>query len=208
MKVSNRGLFEIACHEGVVLNPYLDSVNVLTFGIGHTASAGDPNPSSLAVVGEDLYPERYTLAFKTFAKDIEKFEARVNDAVKVHVSQTEFDALVSFDLNTGGIYRAQLTKYLNAGNKQAAAGGNSSGFMGWTKPSAIIPRRKKEQKLFATGQYSGTEAPVYTVNSNRKPVAIGSISYEEFLSYYKSGSDGVGSEKGFFAALFEALSKG
>ncbi len=65
------------------------------------------------------------------------------------VSQHEFDALVSFHLNTGGIGRAQLTKSLNAGNRQAAA----DQFLGWSKPPEIIPRRKREQALFRTGHY-------------------------------------------------------
>ena len=38
--VSTRGLVEIASHEGIVPMPYFDSVGVLTFGIGHTRSAG------------------------------------------------------------------------------------------------------------------------------------------------------------------------
>lgn len=185
MKVSNRGLFEIATHEGVVLNPYLDSVNVLTFGIGHTASAGSPDPKDIPIVGEDQFVERTVMAFKVFAEDIKKFEDRVNDAVKVPVSQAEFDALVSFDLNTGGIYKANLTKSLNAGNKAAAAGDANSGFMGWKIPSSIIPRRRKEQKLFATGIYSGKKAPLYSINRRQKPVKIGELDYDTFIKHYR-----------------------
>jgi GH24 family phage-related lysozyme (muramidase) len=37
-------------------------------------------------------------------------KAMSNDAVTVNMSQTEFDALVSFHYNTGGDFRATLTK--------------------------------------------------------------------------------------------------
>lgn len=189
MKVSDRGLFEIASHEGIVVNPYLDSVNVMTFGIGHTASAGQPDPAKMKVVGSEDYDSRIKLAFDVFAKDIQKFERRVNDAVKVPVNQTEFDALVSFDLNTGGIYKAMLTKHLNAGNRKAAAGSSNSGFMGWKRPASIISRRKKEQKLFATGQYSNITVPVYTVNSKRQPVRIKQLTYGEFVKMWYPAID-------------------
>lgn len=179
-KVSMKGLFEIASHEGLVINPYLDSVNVLTFGIGHTASAGSPNPASIKTVDIDQRDERIKWAFEVFKKDIAKFETRVNKYVKVPVVQTEFDALVSFDLNTGAIDTAQLTKYLNKGDRIRAAGDDRSGFMGWKKPASIIGRREKEQTLFATGKYSAKVVPIYSTNSKRKPVKIGELTYDQF----------------------------
>ena len=48
MKVSNEGLLEIAEHEGIVPAPYLDSVGVWTFGIGHTAAAGGLKPEAMS----------------------------------------------------------------------------------------------------------------------------------------------------------------
>jgi len=68
----------------------------------------------------------------------------------VPLSQTQFDALVSFHYNTGGIAKANLTRLLNAGDYAGAA----DAFMGWSKPAEIIPRREKEQKLFRSGVYS------------------------------------------------------
>ena len=47
MKVSDKGLIELVCHEGIVPYPYLDSVGVWTYGIGHTAAAGEPNPATM-----------------------------------------------------------------------------------------------------------------------------------------------------------------
>ncbi|MDX1744022.1 MAG: lysozyme, partial [Ruegeria sp.] len=47
MHLSDRGLLEICEHEGIVPAPYKDSVGVWTFGCGHTAAAGDPDPAEM-----------------------------------------------------------------------------------------------------------------------------------------------------------------
>jgi lysozyme len=158
MRVSDRGLCELAGHEGIVPYPYFDSVGVLTAGIGHTASAGPPDPKTLPR-GEEI-PLEDVLAI--FRRDVARVEARVNDAVKVPLAQHEFDALVSFDFNTGGIYRAKLTKHLNRGDRKAAA----AAFMGWTRPAEIIPRRQKEQALFRDGTYGDGHATVYQASAS------------------------------------------
>ncbi|UHD43893.1 glycoside hydrolase family protein [Aureimonas altamirensis] len=66
-----------------------------------------------------------------------KYEADVLRAVKAPLSQTQFDALVSYHYNTGDVAKANLTKQLNAGDYAGAA----EAFMGWSKPAEIIPRR-------------------------------------------------------------------
>jgi len=156
MKVSDKGLAEIAGHEGIVPKRYLDSVGVWTIGIGHTVNAGDPNPSK--VTRELSIAE----VMEIFRRDIAKFETRVNKAVKVPLLQHEFDALVSFDFNTGGIYRAKLTKSLNSGNKVEAA----KGFMGWVKPPEIRKRRTAEMNLFKSGRYGNGHASIFDTYSN------------------------------------------
>lgn len=144
MKMSDRGLAELAGHEGIVTSRYRDSVGVWTIGVGHTAAAGHPDPKT--TIGERPVEELIEL----FRRDVERYENRVNRAVKVLLSQTQFDALVSFDYNTGGIFKAQLTKSLNRGDYAGAA----RGFMGWVKPPEIKARRQKEQRLFRDGVYS------------------------------------------------------
>jgi lysozyme len=52
---------------------------------------------------------------------VQKYADAVNAPLKVPVSQTEFDALVSFHFNTGRIDKASLTKFINAGDKKTAA---------------------------------------------------------------------------------------
>jgi len=147
MEVSKRGLVEIASHEGIVPMPYLDSVGVWTVGIGHAEVSGRaPNPRKMPRGVEISMQE----VFDMFRDDMANFEAGVNRAVKVPVEQHEFDALVSFHYNTGGIHRATITRRLNAGDRAGAA----SAFMMWRKPPEIIGRRRKEMTLFRTGSYS------------------------------------------------------
>jgi lysozyme len=161
VRVSDKGVYEIADHEGVVPYPYLDSVNVWSEGIGHTANAGPPDPAKRPK-GVEI-PLREVL--EIFRRDLRKFENRVNSAVKVPLKQHEFDALVSFDFNTGGVHRAVLTKELNAGNTAAAA----TGFMNWVKPASLRKRRLKEQALFRDGTYSNNGfIPVYRADANGK----------------------------------------
>ena len=156
MKMSNQGLAELAGHEGIVTSRYKDSVGIWTVGVGHTAAAGPPNPAT------DKRTYSVPELVELFRKDVAKYEADVLRAVKVRLSQTQFDALVSFHYNTGAIAKAKLTTLLNAGDYAAAA----NGFMGWSKPAEIIPRREKEQKLFRSGVYSnGGMASVYPATS-------------------------------------------
>lgn len=145
MQLSKNGFMEIVSHEAMVQTRYKDSKDVWTIGIGHTKSAGAPNPQTFS--GEMPLDTVISL----FRKDLEKYEARVNKYITVELEQHEFDALVSFDFNTGGVSKATLVKKLNAGDKAAAA----KGFMNWVKPAEIGKRRKKEQILFSAGKYSG-----------------------------------------------------
>ena len=147
MKVSKRGLMEIASHEGIVPMPYLDSVGVWTVGVGHAEVSGrPPNPRKMAR-GVAIPMEE---VFDLFKDDIAAFAKDVNKAVEVKIKQHQFDALTSFHYNTGGIRRASLVRLLNAGQVGSAA----DAFMMWRRPPEIIGRRRKEQSLFRTGSYS------------------------------------------------------
>ena len=72
----------------VVLNdcvpgPYLDVKNVWTFGIGHTASAGPPDPAQMSRGLPDDLDAGISEAFRLFRADIVAYEAEVLRAVKV-----------------------------------------------------------------------------------------------------------------------------
>nr|DAU76330.1 MAG TPA: Lysozyme [Caudoviricetes sp.] len=206
MKVSAKGVCEIAEHEGIVVAPYYDSVGVLTWGVGHTANAGGLDPKNLPLA----MPKNIDLAIKeairVFAQDLEKYADRVNKAVKVPVKQHQFDALNSFDFNTGGIFKANLTKLLNAGDVKGAA----AAFMGWLRPAEIRKRRTAEMNLFLTGNYdaNGDRIPVWGTNGKGKLTnVIKYISGKDLLSNLESNGVKPTAQpsKGFLAVLLEMI---
>ena len=159
MKVSPAGIAEIISHEALVPYRYKDSVGVATFGIGHTHNAGAPDPRQMSFAQE--HPMTEVIA--VFRRDLAKFEARVNKAVKVTLRQPEYDSVCSFDFNTGRAHDATLVKKLNAGDRRGAI----AEFDKWHKPPEVKGRRGKEKKLFSTGVYSsGGFANVYPANAN------------------------------------------
>ena len=172
MKTSTEGLLFLMNKEGIVLTSYKDSVGVWTIGVGHTAAAGAPKPTK----GLEITLEG---AVELFRKDIQKYEADVNRAVTVIITQYQFDALVSFHYNTGGIVKARLTKLLNAGDIHKAG----DAFMGWLKPASIIGRREDEQELFRIGNYGNiSKVLVYPIVTDLfKPTGAKSMDTNDVL---------------------------
>ena len=156
MHMTDRGLLALVRHEGIVPGPYLDVKQVWTFGIGHTGTAGSPGPAAMPRGMPADLDAGIREAFRVFRFDLSRYEADVLRAVTVPLAPHEFDALVSFHYNTGGIARAALTRHLNAGDRAAAA----QAFMGWLKPPAIRSRREPERDLFRHGRYPGGIIPV------------------------------------------------
>lgn len=162
MRTTDRGLIALIRHEGVVPAPYLDVKGVWTFGIGHTAAAGAPDPVRLLRGMPADLDAGIREAFRVFRADLGRYEAGVLRAVKVPLSPHEFDALVSFHFNTGGIARAALTRHLNAGDRAVAA----DAFLNWLKPASLRPRREAERALFRHGRYAGGTIPVWAADRN------------------------------------------
>ncbi len=185
MKLSDKGVFALALHEGIVPAPYRDSVGVWTYGIGHTAAAGSPDPSKMPRNMPTDIEAELKKVFTIFLVDVDKYAKAVNDAVKVPLTQYQFDALVSWHYNTGAVASATLTKELNKGNYDKAA----AQFMVWNKPKEILERRKQEQNLFINGVYPNGTVPVWQTNGFGsiiwKPVRR--LSMEQVLSYLKPG---------------------
>jgi hypothetical protein len=91
MRTSDAGIFALALHEGIVPAPYLDSVNVWTYGIGHTAAAGAPDPAQMPRGNPADLERALARVFEVFRADLPKYEAEVRAAVKVPLRQHEFE---------------------------------------------------------------------------------------------------------------------
>jgi lysozyme len=150
MKIGANGLaivkaFE-GCHRAVKGRPgyfkaYLDPVNVLTIGYGHT-NHHEPQFDADAVWSQ-------AKCDAVLADDMATFERHVSRQAKVPLKQHEFDALVSWAFNTGGPASAGLWKSLNSGNK----GDVPSRLLMWDKAggktlAGLTRRRQSEAALF------------------------------------------------------------
>ena len=113
MNITDRGLLALARHEGIVPAPYLDVKQVWTFGVGHTAAAGAPDPGRLPRGMPADLDAGIREALRLFRADLGRYEAEVLRAVTVPLGAHEFDALVSFHYNSGAIARAALTRHLS-----------------------------------------------------------------------------------------------
>lgn len=146
--LSERMLLEIAEHEGLVLEVYLDSVGVPTWGFGVTAESGH-------AIG------RYKGRRSTVVRAIEVYEWLLRtkylpEVVRAfgnwsgQLTEAQLTAALSFHWNTGAIGQADWVQSFMLGRRERAW----SEFMNWSRPREIIPRRKAERALFFDGRWS------------------------------------------------------
>ena len=145
MKISTNGISLIESFEGFASKIYDD--------VGHPAIG----------YGTDLLPEEEQKykdktiteeeATQLLAFRLSKFEERINELVKVPLTQNQYDALCSFTYNVGagGFANSTLLKKIN--NKDYAGAANE--FSKWNKVNGkdhpgLTARRAKEKTLFLT----------------------------------------------------------
>lgn len=180
MDISDRGALFLASVEGAVPGPYLDGGSVWTYGIGHTAAAGPPIPAHMPR-GNPADPEKeLKRVFEIYKKDLRKYVEDVNEAFTASLSQYQFDAAVSFHYNTGGIRSAHWVESYNSGDGQKAV----KEIMNWATPPSITGRRRKEQKLFATGDYGIMTVPVWSIRNNKPSGITATLTENDFMKYY------------------------
>ena len=146
MDTSARGVAAIALHEGIVTKAYRDVAGIWTIGVGHTAAAGPPRPAAGMTITRQE-------ALDIFARDLDKFEARVRKALP-GVPQHVFDGAVSFDYNTGEIESATWVKLYRAGKMaEAEASLKRWNRAGGKVVKGLINRRAAEADLIFRGKY-------------------------------------------------------
>lgn len=160
MSLTERTLIEIADHEGVVLESYLDSVGVPTWGIGVTDASGHKvgryfgNPQSIERVFEVF---EWLLRTRYLPAVLRAFQGH-------ELTENQLAAALSFHYNTGAIERADWVRHFRNGDTATAR----RAFMNWSTPREIIGRRKCERDLFFDGAWSSDGfVPVYEVQNSR-----------------------------------------
>lgn len=148
MKTGNKGLELIKEFEGFRATPYRCSAGYLTIGYG---SRLDFIPSEFKRIGRITREQGETL-LRLHLSDIED---QVNDLISTHLTQNQFDAIISFvyNLGIGAFARSTLLKYVNKGKLELAA----NEFLKWNKErvggvlkvsTGLDRRRKAERQLF------------------------------------------------------------
>lgn len=146
-QLGKKGTDLIISYEKEVLHVYDDGFGYPTLGIGHLLTASEKKAMP---IGTKITKEQSRAYFKA---DAQKYVDAVNAAVKVPITQNQFDALVSlaFNIGTGAIAKASLMRKLNARDYVGAA----DGFLAWNKVKkqavkGLTRRRNEERKLFLT----------------------------------------------------------
>jgi lysozyme len=127
---------------------YNDGTGTWTIGFGHTSAAGLPRvyPGMTITTAE---------ADAILGSDLASVENDINHNVKVPLNQNQFDALVSFDFNTGALDRSGLLQLINGGvtNPQLI----TNAFEAWRYAHVhgvmvpiLLGRRQDEAKLYLT----------------------------------------------------------
>ncbi|MDX7988487.1 lysozyme [Xenorhabdus sp. 12] len=142
MKISHKGLECIKQYEGLKLKTYPDPATgglPWTIGYGHTRN----------VKPGQVITEQQAEAF--LHDDLEPIYITIESAVKVSLTQGQFDALCSFTFNcgVGNLVRSTLLKKLNAGDYKGAA----DEFLRWNKAAGKVMhgldrRRAPERQMF------------------------------------------------------------
>lgn len=149
MKTSAKGQKFIQCWETLALERYWDKNDGWTIGWGHLIKKGEK--MLMKVTKEE--------ADEILRKDLKYFESFLDVAVKVKLTQQQFDALVSlvFNIGVGQFIGSTLLKRLNEGDYEGAA----DQFKWWRKDdgkvvNGLVTRRAQETDIFKNGVYTYT----------------------------------------------------
>ena len=132
MKLSPQGLKLIAYFEGVRLKPYRCPAGLWTVGIGHLIGDGHTLPND--------WNRTFTLeeAYALLAKDVARFERGVERYCPNRLTQSCFDALVSFSFNLGlgTLQRSSVRQKINRQDYSGAA----KSLLRYNKAGGVVSR--------------------------------------------------------------------
>lgn len=144
MKTSQAGIDLIKMFEGCKLNPYLCPAGYWTVGYGHVLGNG----VTLAEADNRIFTQGE--ADVLLRTDLARFERGVQRLCSVPLTQSQFDALVSFSFNLGlgVLQRSTLRQKINRGDADAAKVILKYNTAGGRILKGLIRRRQAEYRLF------------------------------------------------------------
>ena len=145
MRISQQGVDLIKQFEGCRLKPYLCPAKKWTVGYGHVLGNG----ATLAEADNRLFTkEEVDVLLRT---DLERFELGVLRYCTVHLSQSQFDALVSwsYNLGLGTLQRSTMRqKILRKDGEAASKELLKYDKVGGRPLKGLTRRRQAEYRLF------------------------------------------------------------
>jgi lysozyme len=175
MKTSADGRSFIEAFEGKFLHTYDDGTGVLTIGYGHTSAAGPP----AVFRGQTITDAECD---SILANDFAAVERNVDRLITVPMTQNQFDALVSFDFNTGDLGKSSISTKINAGNSAAAmstllmydhAGGRQmDGLTRRRQAERLMFNGLVQQALRLAGAHAATSTIPMPQAPSRPPVVV------------------------------------
>ena len=145
-KLSQKGLELIKQFEGLSLTPYVCAGGINTIGYGNTYYTNGNKVS--------LKDPKITLqqAEELLKHSLSTYEKAVDSFCRDDISQSNFDALVSFayNLGTGALQKSTLIKKVNANPKDVTI---ADEFLKWNKANGrvlagLTRRRQAEANLY------------------------------------------------------------
>ena len=145
MKISPRGLELIKDFEGFSSKAYLDVVNIPTIGWGNTFY----EDGTKVKLGDQISKTDALKLLEIVAN--RDFADKIFPSIKVKVTQSQFDAMVSlaYNIGAGAFLKSTLLKKVNAGDFAGAG----EEFLRWNKAGGkevlgLTKRREREKQLF------------------------------------------------------------
>jgi len=145
-KISQKGIDLIKKFEGLKLKPYLCSANVPTIGYGNTFY----ETGKKVTLNDPVITEKR--AEELLAHLLVSFEKYVDSYCRDDISQSQFDALVSFAYNLGpnSLKASTLLKKVNINPSDPTI---KAEFLKWTKAGGrvlkgLVLRREAEAALY------------------------------------------------------------
>ncbi len=146
MKLDAKGEKFLHDREAYRSKPYLDSGGVPTIAFGNTTYA---DGRRVTMMDRPVTEAEALALFKTV---IVRYEKAVNNAIKVPMTQNEFNAMVAlcYNIGTGAFAKSTLVKLMNSNSPKADV---AAQFLRWNKDNGkvvkgLTNRRALEAALF------------------------------------------------------------
>lgn len=154
MRIDQAGIDFIKSVEGVKNFVYADSAGLPTIGVGHLLTQDELTSGKIHIDGKAYKYHEWLpddVIDRLLLRDLHIAELVVNSNVKVKLTQSQYNALVSFAFNVGvGAFRkSTLLRLLNAGDYDAVPAQMQRWiFSAGRQIQGLKNRREKEIKLW------------------------------------------------------------